>query len=269
MTLRLAPPLVPFRRLRSALASLAIAGGIVAASASAARADDPWATSAGITLNPIVGGYHESFDDKIALPPIPVPLLEASQRLGPFEVYGYGLPPTVAIPYTDAIQGSTALRLTILDASLRLWAPGNRYGIEAGETIYNQTTAYAGADIYAYTNTDERQYSRIVGGHYGVIAHLPYRRGTFEIEARYAPVLLGTQVSTYGDGITPSRFDPERGEQIDANVRYIKRVGKHTDMVIGVRYVNFTASYDVPGFPLSDRNCAVLPSFGYIFTTGR
>jgi hypothetical protein len=81
-------------------------------------------------------------------------------------------------------------------------------------------------------------------------------------------VLLGTQVTTYGD-TTPSRFDPERGEQIDGNVRYIHRVGKHTEMIVGVRYVNFTAAYDVPSRPLSDRNCAVLPSFGYRFTTGR
>ncbi len=249
--------------------SFAFVAALASACATAARADDPTTTTLGITLNPIAGGYHESYDDKIALPPIPVPLIEGSQRLGPFEVAGYGLPPTVAIPYTNAIQGSTALRLTILDASLRLWAPGNRYGIEAGETIYNQTTHYATGDAYALTATDERQYSRIAGGHYGVIAHLPLRKGTFEIELRDAPVLLGTQVSTYGDGITPTRFDPERGEQIDGDLRWTKRVGRHTEMIVGVRYVNFTAAYDVPGHPLSDRNCAVLPSFGYRFTTGK
>ena len=236
------------------------------APAAPARADDPFATTVGITLNPIAGGYHESFDDKIGLPPVPVPLIEASQRLGPFELAGYGLPPTVAIPYTDAIQGSTSLRLTIFDASLRLWAPRRRFGIEAGETIYNQTTHYNTADFYP--GTDERQYSRIAGGHYGVIAHLPFRSGFIETEVRYAPVLLGTQVSTYGDD-SPSRFDPERGEQIDANLRYIQRAGTHADFIVGVRYVNFTAAYDVPGRPLSDRNCAVLPSIGYRFVAGR
>jgi hypothetical protein len=240
----------------------------VAIPAAPTRADDSASATLGLTLNPIAGGYHESYDDKIALPPIPVPLIEGSGRVGPVEVAGYGLPPTVAIPYSDAIQGATALRLTILDASLRLWAPGNRVAIEAGETLYNQTTHYATADIYAYTPTDERQYSRIAGGHYGVIAHLPFRRGTVEIESRYAPVLLGTQVSAYGD-VTPSRFDPERGEQIDATMRYIRRVARHTEMIIGLRYVNFTAAYDVPGKPLSDRNCALLPSFGYRFTTSR
>ncbi len=246
------------------LAALTVAVALTV-SALPARADDAFQTTVGISLNPIAGGYHESFDDIISLPPIPVPLIEASQRLGPFELAGYGLPPTVAIPYTDAIQGSTSLRLTIFDASLRLWAPKRRIGIEAGETIYNQTTHYATADFYA--GTDERQYSRIAGAHYGVIAHLPFRSGYVEIESRYAPVLLGTQVSTYGNG-APSRFDPERGEQIDENVRFIRRAGKHSELVAGVRYVNFTAAYDVPQRPLSDRNCAVLPSIGYRFVTG-
>jgi hypothetical protein len=255
---RFRPPFPPLLAGLFAAVALVAAGGV-------ARADDPFQTTIGVTLNPIAGGYHESFDDRISLPPIPVPLIEASQRLGPFELAGYGLPPTVAIPYTDAIQGSTALRLTIFDASLRLWAPRRRIGIEAGETIYNQTTHYATADFYP--GTDERQYSRIAGGHYGVIAHLPFRRGYVETELRYAPVLLGTQVSTYGDG-SPSRFDPERGDQVDANMRFIRPAGPHGEVVVGARYVNFTAAYDVPGRPLSDRNCAVLPSIGYRFVTG-
>jgi hypothetical protein len=232
----------------------------------AARADNPFETTAGNTLNPIVGGVHESFDDTIHLPPIPVPLIEASQQLGPFEVAGYGLPPTVAIPYTDAIQGSVALRLTIFDASLRLWSPFHLVAVEAGETIYNQTTHYQTADV-SHPGTDERQYSRIAGAHYGVVVHLPIFKGFLETEVRYAPVLLGTQVTTYGDN-SPTDFAPERGQQIDADVRYIRNVGHHTQMIVGARYVNFTAAYDVPSKPLSDRNAAFLPSFGYRFTTG-
>jgi hypothetical protein len=37
------------------------------------------------------------------------------------------------------------------------------------------------------------------------------------------------------------------------------------DAVLGVRYVNFTAAYDIPSHPLSDRNAAVLPAFGYLW----
>jgi hypothetical protein len=129
--------------------------------------------------------------------------------------------------------------------------------------VYNQTTHYARADAFAVTG-GERQYSRIAGAHYEVAVRVPFRAGTLETSLRYAPVLLGTQVSTYEDG-TPSRFDPERGQQIDGSVRYVHHIGRHVDAVLGVRYVNFTAAYDVPSRPLSDRNAALLPSFGYLW----
>jgi hypothetical protein len=51
-------------------------------------------------------------------------------------------------------------------------------------------------------------------------------------------------------------------------MRFIRPAGPHGEVVVGARYVNFTAAYDVPGRPLSDRNCAVLPSIGYRFVTG-
>jgi hypothetical protein len=242
------------------LAALALA--LLAFAASPAAADPPSGTL-GITLDPIVGGIHDSFNDMIHLPPIPVPLIEGSFRFSNFELVGYGLPPTIAIPYTDAIQGSVALRLTILDTTFRVWDPSGRFGIGAGETIYNQTTHYATAEPPA-TSGGERQYSRIAGAHYEVVARFPFRAGTLETSLRYAPVLLGTQVTTYEDG-TPSAFDPERGQQIDGDIRYVHHVGRHMDAVLGVRYVNFTAAYDIPSHPLSDRNAAVLPAFGYLW----
>ncbi|MGA2392475.1 MAG: hypothetical protein ABSH03_03870 [Candidatus Lustribacter sp.] len=241
---------------RGCALALALAAALVAP----ARADS--SGDLGLTLNPILGGIHDSYDDMIHLPAIPVPLLEGDYRIDNVELTGYGLPPTIPIPYTDAIQGSVALRLSILDATLRLWGPGRFFGVGVGETVYNQTTHYATADGYA-PGGDERQYSRIAGAHYEVVARLPFRAGSIETSLRYAPVLLGTQVSTYSEA--PSRFDPERGEQIDGSVRYVHHVGPHMDAVLGVRYVNFTAAYDIPSRPLSDRNAAVLPSFGYLW----
>jgi len=231
--------------------------------AAAPAAADPPSGTLGITLNPILGGIHDSYNDMVRLPPIPVPLLDGSISVSSFELVGFGLPPTIAIPYSDVIQGSVALRLTILDTTFRVWGPSGHIGIGVGETIYNQTTHYATADSYA-PNGDERQYSRIVGAHYEFVVRIPFRAGTLETSLRYAPVLLGTQVSTYGDG-APSRFDPERGQQIDGNVRYVHHVGPHMDAVLGVRYVNFTAAYATPSHPLSDRNAAVLPAFGYLW----
>lgn len=248
--------------MRSPLYRCALALMLVALGAGPALADPP-SGDLGVTLNPVLGGFHESFDDIVRLPPIPVPLIEGNYKVSNFEITGYGLPPTVAIPYTDAIQGSTALRLTILDATLRVWDGSGHVAVGAGETIYNQTTHYATADVYA-TSGGERQYSRIAGAHYELATRIPFLAGRLETSLRYAPVLLGTQVSTYDNG-TPSRFDPEIAEQIDGNLEYVRHAGRHLDEVIGVRYVNFTAAYNVPLRPLSDRNCAVLPSFGYLW----
>jgi hypothetical protein len=239
-----------------------LAGALFAFAATPVLAD-PSSTTIGLTLDPIVGGVHDSFNDTIHLPPIPVPLLEASHRFSNFEILGYGLPALVAIPYTNAVQGSVALRLSIFDATFRVWDPSGRFAVGVGETIYNQTTHYATADVFAASG-GERQYSRIAGAHYEVAVRFPFRAGSLETSLRYAPVLLGTQVSTYEDG-TASRFDPERGEQIDGNVRYVHHIGKHMDAVLGVRYVNFTAAYDIPSRPLSDRNAALLPAFGYLW----
>jgi len=117
---------------------------------------------------------------------IPVPLLEASYRFSNFEVLGYGLPPTVAIPYTNAVQGSVALRLSIFDGTFRVWDPAGHFAIGAGETIYNQTTHYATADVFA-TSGGERQYSRIAGAHYEIAFRVPFRAGSLETSLRYAP----------------------------------------------------------------------------------
>jgi hypothetical protein len=227
---------------------------------------DPSSTRIGITINPTFG-VHESFNDTVHVPPVPAPLLELSHRFDRFELFVTGLPPTVAIPYSDQIQGDTWLRLTIFDGTLRIFDNRRVWAIGIGETIYNQTTHYAVADFYP--NTGQQQYSRVVGMHVELYARYPFRAGSIEASLRYAPTLLGTQVSTYESSPTLTRYDPERGEQVDASLRYIHAVGTHSEAILGVRYVNYTAHYDVPSRPLSDRNAGIIPSFGYRWRLGR
>jgi hypothetical protein len=230
---------------------------------------DPSSTTLGITLNPSFG-VHESFNDTVRVPPVPTPLLEFSHHFDRFEIAGFGLPPTVAIPYTDPIQSQTALRITILDLTLRVLDNSGRYGVGFGETIYNQTTHYAVADFpLLHPNTGEQQYSRVLGAHVELLARLPFRAGMLETSLRYVPTMLGTQVSTYESSAAFTRYDPERGQQIDGSIRYIHRIDAHRDAILGVRYVNYTARYDIPSRPLSDRNAGILPSFGYRWHIGR
>ena len=247
---------------RAAAAALILAGLPLAAAA------DPSSTTIGVTLNPAFG-VHESFNDSVRVPPVPTPFFEFSHRFDHFEIAAFGLPPTAAIPYNDAIQSQTWLRLTILDMTLRAFDSSGRFGVGIGETIYNQTTHYAIADYpLLHPGTGEQQYSRVLGMHVEVLARLKFRAGILETSLRYVPTMLGTQVSTYENAPAATRYDPERGQQVDGSIRYIRRIDKHRDVILGVRYVNYTAGYDVPLRPLSDRNAGVLPSFGYRWHIG-
>jgi hypothetical protein len=231
-----------------------------------AAAADPSSTAVGITLNPTFGD-HESFNDIVHVPPVPAPLIEVSHRFDRFELYAVGLPPTAAIPYTDAIQGQTALRLTIMQGVFRIYSDNRRFSAGIGETIYNQTTHYAVSQDYPATQ--ERMYSRIVGALIELSANLPFRSGTLETNLRYNPTMLGTQVTTYDSYPALTRYDPERGQQIDAQVRYVHPIGERREAILGLQYVNFTTRYDVPNRPFADRNVGLLPSFGYLWKIGR
>lgn len=246
------------RSLHAAVAALAAALAPLAAPA------DPLQLRAGLTLNPTIG-VHESFNDVVHVPPVPAPLVELSARTGRVELTAFALPPTVAIPYTDAIQSRSALRITILDATLRAFVLRG-FAVGVGETVYNQSTHYSRADFYL--GTGETQYSRIAGTHFELFDVVPYRIGRVETSLRFAPAMRGTQVSTYESSAALTRFDPERGQQIDASVRYIRAIDPRREAILGLRYANFTAGYDVPLRPLSDRNAGLLPSFGYRWRLG-
>lgn len=222
---------------------------------------DPTTADVGLTLNPIVGGVHESYNDRVHVPPVPVPLIEAHVNHGPFELYAISLPPLAAVPYNDSIQGHTSTVLSTLDIAARIYGPNHRLWIGAGETIYNQTTHYARAREFPYS--PERQYSRVVGGDYEVGWRAPFRSGALETTLRLAPVMHGTQVTAYEGYDALTRYDPENGRQVDASVRYVRDISPHATAILSLRYVNFGAYYVVPSRPLSDRNVGLLPGFGY------
>ncbi len=59
---------------------------IALATAAAPALADPVDGQLGITLNPILGGYHDSYNDMVHLPPIPVPLIEGNLHYSLFEL---------------------------------------------------------------------------------------------------------------------------------------------------------------------------------------
>jgi len=217
-------------------------------------------TDAALTLNPIFGS-HQSFNDKTVPPPVPVPLLEIRHRSGPFEIIATGLPPIASASSDDAIQGHTSTRLTIFDGTVRVWDPLRRFSVGIGETLYNQGTHYA--DAVEVAGTGDTQFSRIAGAHYEVGYRSPYQHGSLEATIAYAPVMLGTQFTIYDNPTVMRRVDPERADQIDTAVRWVHAVSKHGEILLGVRYINYTSRYAEPNGTLADRNCGVLPVFGY------
>jgi len=227
---------------------------------STARADE-LSTDIGLTLNPVLGGIHESFNDSTHVPPVPIPLIEARSRYGPFEVDLDGLPPIASIPSYNVIQGHTSTVLSLFEGVVRVWDPLHRFSAGIGQTLYNQSTHYA--DAVEVAGSGETQFSRVTGVTYQAGYGAPFRHGRFEAVFNYAPVMLGTQFTIYDVARYHSRFDPEQAEQIDTAVRYTRAVGSRSDMILGLRYVNYTARYNEVHGGLSDRNVGLLPVIGY------
>jgi len=231
-----------------------------------AGADDP-STTIGLTLNPIVGGIHESFDDLEHVPPVPIPLIEVRQTYGPFELNLEDLPPIASVRAFNNVQGHTSTRLSLFDGIIRVWDPLHRFSGGIGQLLYNQSTHYA--DPVEIAGTGETQFSRVTGLTYQAGYSVPVGRGHFEATLNYTPVMLGTQFTVYDIGSHHSRSDPERAEQIDTALRYVRPAGPRGALILGLRYVNYTAAYAESRGGLSDRNVGLLPVIGYRIRLGR
>jgi hypothetical protein len=243
---------------------LAIALGVCASASlsavSTARAAQS-ATDIGLTLNPIIGGLHESFDDTTHVPPVPIPLIEARERYGPFEIDLEGLPPVASVRSDDLTEGHTSTRLSIFEGMARVWDPLRRFSVGLGTTIYNQSTHYV--DPVEIAGTGETQFSRIAGITYQVGYGVPFRHGRFEAVFNYSPAMSGTQFTIYDVARYAPRVNPERAEQIDTAVRFVHPVGARADVILGLRYVNYTSRYAQVDGGLADRNVGLLPVIGY------
>jgi hypothetical protein len=252
----------PRRKFAIVLAFLA--AGLHAAAP--AYADEP-AVRLGLTLNPIIGGIHESYDDRVRVPPVPIPLLEVRAAYGPFEIDLEGLPPLSSVRYNDTLQGTTSTRLSIFNGVARVWDPLHRFSFGLGQTLYNQSTHYT--QPVEIPGTGETQFSRVTGITYQAGYSAPFRRGRFEAVFDYAPALVGTQYTLYDRGFYRGRIDPERADQIDTAIRYVRPSGNRGEFILGLRYVNYTAAYAERNGGLSDRNVGLLPVFGYLTRVGR
>ncbi len=221
----------------------------------------------GLTLNPVLAGSHESYNDRRQIPPVPIPLLDFHAKGGPFELDLEGLPPIASIRSSDRLEGRTSTQLSIATGTLRICDPLGRYSAGIGALFYNQSTHYL--DPIEIRGTGETQYSRLSGITYAGGYRVPWRHGRFDATLAYAPALNGTQFTIYDHAQYRPRVDPERADQIDAAVRYTRTVGRCGELLFGLRYVNYTARYDARNGGLSDRNVGLLPVVGFRLAIAR
>ncbi len=233
---------------------------------STARADEASA-DLGLTLNPVLYGLHESFNDRVHVPPVPIPLIEFRERYGPFELDLSGLPGVASVRSDDITQGRTSTQLSVFTGMLRVWDPLHRFSAGIGQTLYNQSTHYL--DPVEIAGTGERQFSRVTGLTYQAGYAVPYHAGRFEAVFNYAPAMVGTQYTTYDVAQYAPRINPEKAGQIDTGVRYVHSIGTHSEAIIGLRYLNYTSSYVGGRGGLSDRNVGLLAVVGLRTRIGR
>jgi len=80
--------------------------------------------------------------------------------------------------------------------------------------------------------------------------------------------MRGAQITLYDDPLDHGRYNPELADQLDLNVRWERPVGPHRSLFFGLRYINYTARYGLPGSGLSDRNVGFLPAVGMHWQIG-
>jgi hypothetical protein len=194
-----------------------------------------------------------------------------------------GLPP-VTFGYLSATDSGLRTQLSIVNATYRRAFSGGWF-VGAGQTIYNQSSTFVPANGSFFstngspfgTGRAEAQYSRVTGARFELGWIAQSGRDRVEWWAAANPRMRGivyTRVATSlvcGSGgislpcnpVVATFADPENASQVDLSARVAHRVAKNGEVLLGLRYLNYTAHYD--NFPgrLADRNVGFAPALGY------
>jgi len=242
-----------WRRLILAASVAALAGGRAGA--------DPLTVTGALTVN-FLDGTHNTGQtvDALRFAPLPLAELNVSAQRTMLHLESF---PAVSFSYGDGSQQQTT-RLSIINATLRRSFAGGFF-VGAGQTVYNQLTAYQPSqDRFSLISA---QSSRVTGARFeaGIVCALP-RAARIEYVFGVNPVMRGVQRTAFADILrAPQDAAPERAEQIDTSVRWLRPAGPGA-VIIGLRYLNYASRYDVRGPAngvLADRNAGILPLVGY------
>jgi hypothetical protein len=253
--------------------------------ATALASADPIDATLALTVNALSGRHQVNGGHSDALTFAPLPLAELNLRRNAESIRIEGLPP-VTFGYSNTGDGALNTRLSIVNATYRHTFAGGWFA-GAGQTIYNQSTTYVpvnGNFFYSrgFTtdpiNGSEMQYSRVTGARFEIGRMTQSGRNRIEWWAAANPRMRGiqyTRIPTFrflcgsGGAVSPCQqvvdtfADPENASQVDLSARVAHRIAKNGEVLLGVRYLNYTAHYDdFPG-QLADRNVGFAPTLGY------
>lgn len=255
--------------------------------AGAPASAEPIDVTLGLTVNAMSGQHQVNGGHSDALTFAPLPLAELVVRRNAESVRIEGLPP-VTFGYGSTGDGALSTRLSIVNATLRHSFAGGWFA-GAGQTVYNQFTTYVpvnGNFFYSrgFTtdpiNGSEAQYSRVTGARFEIGRITQSGRNRIEWWAAANPHMRGIQytriptfntVCNVGSGGGPAVCrqqvdtfsDPENASQVDLSARVAHRVARNGEVLLGLRYLNYTAHYDDFAGQLADRNVGFAPTLGY------
>ena len=262
----------------------AVMTAVFFACASALASAEPLDVTLGVTVNAMSGQHQVNGGHNDSLSFAPLPLAELVVRSKAETIRIEGLPP-VTFSYGSTGDGALSTRLSIVNATYRHAFTGGWF-VGVGQTVYNQFTTYIpvnGNFYYArgFTNDpidgSEAQYSRVTGARFEIGRMTQNGRNRIEWWAAANPHMRGIQytriptfqnvcpvnVSLPCQQVVDTFSDPENASQVDLSARVAHRVGKNGEVLVGLRYLNYTAHYDdFPG-QLADRNVGFAPTLGF------
>jgi hypothetical protein len=244
----------------------------------AAGQAEPIETTFAITVNPLNGQHEVARNQADRFTFAPLPLGELTLRRGSESLRIEGLPP-LAFNYGNGPNtsiGTRTTRLSVLNGTVRhAFAGGWFAGV--GETIYTQRTDYSNlpSNFYEYRdgnfyfiNGSETEASRVAGLRLEAGRDVTLGRNRFEFGAAVNPSMHGRDAVTipnanFGNNVSVTFSDPETAAQVDGYARIAHRVARSGEVLVGVRYINYTARYSEHPGALADRNVGWAPILGY------
>jgi hypothetical protein len=255
--------------------------------ASAHASAEPIDATLAVTVNALSGQHQVNggHSDKLTL--LPLPLAELNVRLKTESLRIEGLPPAT-FGYSSGGDGALSTRLSIVNATFRHTFNGGWFA-GVGQTVYNQFTTYVpvnGNFFYSrgFTtdpiNGSEAQYSRVTGARFEIGRMTQSGRNRIEWWAAANPHMRGIQYTRIPTFLTACSFgpapaapvctqivdtfsDPENASQVDLSARLAHRIAKNGEVLLGLRYLNYTAHYDDFAGQLADRNVGFAPTLGF------